>query len=190
MYEQDWSVDMSTTHSTRAVRATDTATATHTAIDSPVGKLTLVADQGALTGVYFLEHTRRPAAADFGDRDDTGFEDATRQLGEYFAGIRTEFDLPLDPHGDVFQKKVWALLREIPYGETRSYGQLAQQLGDPNLARAVGAANGQNPLSIVVPCHRVVGADGRLTGYAGGLERKAFLLELEEPAERKAGKLF
>lgn len=165
-------------------------TITHTTIGSPVGEITLVGDEGGLTGVYFTEHTRRPPASDFGARDDAGFAEAVRQLGEYFAGTRKAFDLPLNPHGDEFQKKVWMLLRNIPYGQTRSYGELAAELGDPNLARAVGAANGKNPLSIVVPCHRVVGADGRLTGYAGGLERKAFLLELEESLEVKAGKLF
>jgi methylated-DNA-[protein]-cysteine S-methyltransferase len=115
---------------------------------------------------------------------------AKRQLSEYFAGERTVFTLPLAPHGDAFQLKVWELLRTIPYGQTRSYGQLARELGDPHLAQAVGYANGRNPISIVVPCHRVVGADGSLVGYAGGLERKRFLLELEEPPEAKAAKLF
>ncbi|MEO6827343.1 MAG: methylated-DNA--[protein]-cysteine S-methyltransferase [Microbacteriaceae bacterium] len=165
-------------------------TISHTTIGSPVGELTLVADEGGLTGIYFTEHIRRPPASDFGARDGDGFAEVERQLGEYFAGSRKSFDLRLNPHGDDFQKKVWMLLRGIPYGQTRSYGALAVELGDPNLARAVGAANGKNPLSIVVPCHRVVGADGRLTGYAGGLERKAFLLELEESPEVKAGKLF
>ena len=100
------------------------------------------------------------------------------------------FDLELAPRGNGFQQKVWAQLIEIPYGETRTYGQLATALGDPALARAVGAANGQNPLSIIVPCHRVVGSNGKLTGYAGGLDRKAFLLELETPDESRAERLF
>ncbi|HSU95656.1 MAG TPA: methylated-DNA--[protein]-cysteine S-methyltransferase [Gemmatimonadaceae bacterium] len=157
---------------------------THTVIDSPIGELTLVARDGVLTGVYFPGHTRLPNPAAFGQRVDTGFEASVQQLGEYFRGERTQFDLPLAPHGSEFQLRVWSLLREIPYGETRSYGQLAKELGNPLLAREVGGANARNPLSIVVPCHRVVGADGRLVGYAGGLERKQFLLDLEAPAAR------
>lgn len=159
-------------------------------VDSPVGELTLVGDDDGLAAVYFAEHKRRPDAEAFGLRVDDAFSDAVTQLAEYFAGDRTTFDLRLAPHGDGFQLKVWALLREIPYGQTRSYGQLAALLGDRNLARAVGTANGKNPLSIIVPCHRVVGADGNLTGYAGGLERKRFLLGLEEPAEAGVDRLF
>ena len=159
-------------------------------IDSPVGELTLVGRAAGLSAVYFAAHKRRPEAEAFGLRDDEAFTDAVTQLAEYFAGDRTTFDLTLAPVGDGFQLKVWALLREIPYGQTRSYGQLATLLGDRNLARAVGTANGKNPLSIVVPCHRVVGADGSLTGYAGGLDRKRFLLSLEEPAEIGADRLF
>ncbi len=157
---------------------------THTVTDSPIGELTLVACGGALTGVYFPKHTRLPQPAAFGQRVDTGFEAAVDQLGEYFRGERTQFDLPLAPCGSDFQLRVWSLLRDIPYGETRSYGQLAKELGNPSLAREVGGANARNPLSIVVPCHRVVGADGRLVGYAGGLDRKQFLLDLEAPATR------
>ena len=153
--------------------------ATHTIIGSPLGELTLVAHDGVLAGVYFAEHVRRPHASTFGARDEAGFAAAIEQLGDYFRGDRTGFDLPLAPRGDAFQQRVWALLRRIPYGETRSYGQLARELGDPALARGVGAANGRNPLSVIVPCHRVVGADGALVGYAGGLERKRFLLDLE-----------
>ncbi|EMY34710.1 methylated-DNA--protein-cysteine methyltransferase [Arthrobacter crystallopoietes BAB-32] len=163
---------------------------THSTMATPIGELTLVAEEGALTAIYFPSHKRLPDAAAFGERTDEGFGEAKRQLCEYFAGERREFSLPLAPKGDAFQLKVWELLRAIPYGQTRSYGQLAAALGDPHLAQAVGNANGRNPLSIVVPCHRVVGADGSLTGYAGGLERKRFLLELEEPAETKAGRLF
>lgn len=154
-------------------------TNSHTIIDSPLGDLTLVAYDGVLAGVYFPGHTRRPNATTFGPRVTRGFEAAVEQLGEYFQGERFHFDLPLAPRGDAFQQRVWNLLRRIPYGETRSYGQLATELGDPSLARAVGSANGRNPLSVVVPCHRVIGADGRLVGYAGGLERKQFLLDLE-----------
>ena len=136
---------------------------------------------GALTGVYFEDHRRGPSPAALGPRDDDRpeFAAARWQLAEYFAGARTVFDLPLAPRGEPFRQRVWSLLRQIPYGETRSYGQLARELGDPALAQAVGSANGRNPLSVIVPCHRVVGADGSLTGYAGGLERKRFLLELE-----------
>ena len=164
--------------------------AVHTVVDTLIGELTLVAVDGSLTGAYFPAHKRMPGAEAFGPRVDAGFIEAKRQLSEYFAGERTEFDLPLSPKGDAFQQKVWDLLQRIPYGQTRSYGQLARDLGDPHLAQAVGNANGRNPISIIVPCHRVVGADGRLVGYAGGLERKRFLLELEEPVETKAAKLF
>ncbi|GAB3525684.1 methylated-DNA--[protein]-cysteine S-methyltransferase [Arthrobacter monumenti] len=155
---------------------------THTSIDSPIGVLTLVNTDGVLSAVYMEEHTHMPDAGTFGDEGSAGFEDATGQLAEYFAGERRTFTLPLAPAGSGFQRKVWKLLTEIPYGETRSYGQLADQLGNRSVIRAVGAANGRNPLSIIVPCHRVVGADGSLTGYAGGLERKKFLLGLENPA--------
>jgi methylated-DNA-[protein]-cysteine S-methyltransferase len=115
---------------------------------------------------------------------------ASAQLAEYFDGSRTDFDLPLAPRGNDFQRRVWALLVQIPYGQTRAYGRLATELGDPGLARAVGAANGQNPRSISVPCHRVVGAGGKLTGYAGGLDRKAYLLDLETPASLRSARLF
>ncbi|MGO4102931.1 methylated-DNA--[protein]-cysteine S-methyltransferase [Leifsonia sp. YAF41] len=163
----------------------------HSVIGSPLGELTVVsAESGALAAVYFSEHKHRPDADTFGPRDDGAFGTVTTQLGEYFAGERTAFDLPLEPVGNDFQLKVWALLREIPYGETRSYGQLAAELGDRNLSQAVGAANGKNPISIIVPCHRVVGADGNLVGYAGGLDRKRFLLALEEPAEASLDRLF
>ncbi|QMU69724.1 methylated-DNA--[protein]-cysteine S-methyltransferase [Streptacidiphilus sp. P02-A3a] len=165
-------------------------TRTHTIIDSPLGALTVVGEDGALTGVYFEGHLRGPAVEALGARRDLGFEEAGRQLGEYFAGRRQVFDLPLAPVGDEFRQRVWRLLLEIPYGETRSYGELARRLGDVALAQAVGAANGRNPLSVIVPCHRVVGADGSLTGYAGGLDRKRFLLALEEPAQVRAGRLF
>ena len=163
----------------------------HTTIGSPLGALTLVcAEEGGLAAVYFDEHKRRPNVESFGPRDDGAFGAVTQQLGEYFAGDRTTFDLPLAPTGNAFQLRVWALLRDIPFGETRSYGQLATELGDRNLAQAVGAANGKNPISIIVPCHRVVGADGNLVGYAGGLDRKRFLLAHEEPAQASNDRLF
>jgi methylated-DNA-[protein]-cysteine S-methyltransferase len=160
----------------------------HTVIDSPIGELTVVADDEGVTGLYFAGQRRRPK--DVGERTDQGFEAVTAQLREYFAGARTAFDLTLSPRGDEFDMRVWELLTRIPYGETRSYGELARALGDPSLAQAVGAANGRNPLAVLVPCHRVIGADGSLTGYAGGLDRKRYLLELEEPADIRAGRLF
>ncbi len=163
---------------------------THTAIDSPIGELTLVAQDGSLTGVYFPHHWYRPGPATFGDRADAGFGEVKRQLAEHFAGDRERFDLPLDPHGDAFQHQVWELISRIPYGQTTTYGDMAKELGEGTLAKDVGAAVGRNPLSVIVPCHRVVGKDGSLTGYAGGLTRKRFLLHLEEPAAADSGKLF
>lgn len=161
--------------------------ATHTTIDSPVGELTLVARDGVLSGLYFPGHWYMPAADAFGARSARGFEQTERQLGEYFAGERTEFDLATAVAGDGFQRRVWDLIDRIAYGQTTTYGQMAQELGDVTLARKVGGAVGRNPLSIVVPCHRVVGKDGSLTGYAGGLDRKRFLLELEGAGERVEG---
>jgi methylated-DNA-[protein]-cysteine S-methyltransferase len=163
---------------------------THTVIGSPLGDLTLVATDGSLTGLYFRHHWYRPDPASFGTRDDTGFGDVTRQLGEYFAGQREDFDLPLDPRGDEFQHRVWTLIGRIPYGQTTTYGELAREIGDGVLAKDVGQAVGRNPLSVIVPCHRVVGKDGRLTGYAGGLARKRFLLDLEQQTARTAAVLF
>ncbi|SEG89424.1 methylated-DNA-[protein]-cysteine S-methyltransferase [Actinacidiphila yanglinensis] len=164
---------------------------THTVVGSPVGELVLVADGGALSGLYFAHrHRGRPAPEAFGAREDAGFGAARQQIEEYFAGERREFELPLAPEGDAFHRKVWDLIAAIPYGRTRTYGELAADLGDRQLAQAVGGAVGANPLSLVVACHRVVGAGGRLTGYAGGLERKRFLLDLEEPAEEKEARLF
>ncbi len=153
--------------------------ATHTTIDSPIGELTLVASDDVLSGIYFPGHWHMPAPEVFGARSERGFEPAQQQLGEYFAGERTEFELAMTIEGDDFQRRVWELIDRIPFGETTTYGEMAQELGDPALARQVGGAVGRNPLSIVTPCHRVVGKDGKLTGYAGGLERKRFLLELE-----------
>ena len=165
-------------------------TIAHTVTGSPLGDLTLVADDGCLTGVYFRHHWYRPDPSGFGGRADTGFTEVSRQLGEYFAGEREHFDLPLDARGNEFQRRVWDLVRRIPYGQTASYGELARQLGGGVLAKDVGAAVARNPLCVIVPCHRVVGKDGRLTGYAGGLARKRFLLELEEPVAARSAKLF
>jgi methylated-DNA-[protein]-cysteine S-methyltransferase len=165
-------------------------TATHTVVETPIGYLTLVADEGRLIGVYFPHHWYAPDRASFGERTEAGFEEVKRQLGEYFAGQRERFELPAEARGDEFQRRVWELIDRIPYGQTATYGELAKELGEGVLAKDVGAAVGRNPLSIVLPCHRVVGKDGQLTGYAGGLARKRFLLDLEEPADRKQAALF
>lgn len=156
----------------------------HTEIDSPLGTLTLVAADGTLSAVYMTDQRYRPDEATFGRSDPDAFGHVLTQLAEYFAGERAVFDLPLTLEGTPFQREVWQALREIPYGETRTYGDLAAALGRPNAARAVGLANGRNPLSIVVPCHRLVGSDGSLTGYGGGLERKRYLLDLERCGPR------
>jgi methylated-DNA-[protein]-cysteine S-methyltransferase len=166
----------------------------HAVIESPLGELTLVAADDALTGVYFRHHWRRPAEGTLGPRvdadSDTLFAEARSQLTDYLAGDRRDFDLPISVRGDDAQKRVWALLATIPYGETVTYGELAATLADGTTAQEVGQAVGRNPLSVIVPCHRVVGRNGQLTGYAGGLKRKQFLLELEEPSELKAARLF
>lgn len=151
----------------------------HTVVDSPVGTLTLVALDGTLAGLYMNLQRHRPMEEAFGASDPTPFTEVIEQLEQYFAAQRTDFDLPVTLVGTPFQRTVWAALREIPYGETMSYGQLAERIGSPGAARAVGLANGRNPIGIIVPCHRVVGATGNLTGYGGGLERKQYLLELE-----------
>lgn len=165
-------------------------TTTHTTVDSPVGPLVLAAVDGALSGVFTHGQAHWPAAVALGERSTRGFEAAAEQLAEYFAGERTAFDLPLHTVGTPFQQRVWAALARIPYGRTRSYRELAADVGAPHAVRAVGAANGLNRHSIVVPCHRVVGADGSLTGYAGGLARKRFLLDLEAPAHAREAQLF
>ncbi|SDJ54963.1 methylated-DNA--[protein]-cysteine S-methyltransferase [Streptomyces indicus] len=152
---------------------------THTVIDSPYGPLTLVATDGILSGLYMTAQRHRPAEETFGAPDDTAFAPAVEQLTAYFAGERTTFDLPLHLDGTDFQRTVWAELLKIPYGETRTYGELAEALGNPAASRAVGLANGKNPIGIIVPCHRVVGANGSLTGYGGGLDRKRRLLDFE-----------
>ncbi|MCD2441459.1 methylated-DNA--[protein]-cysteine S-methyltransferase [Agromyces sp. SYSU K20354] len=166
----------------------------HATLTRALGELLVVADGGALSGIYFPAHWHPPAADTIGvEVDARGDALITRfgeQLAEYLDGTRTTFDLPLAPTGDEFQQAVWAMLRDIRFGETTTYGTLAARLGDRNLARRVGGAVGRNPLSIVVPCHRVVGADGSLTGYAGGLERKRLLLELEGAAVVAQARLF
>ena len=147
----------------------------YTYLDSPVDDLLLTSDGQALTGVHF----RGTAAAASWRRDDSWFKEVKRQLRDYFAGRARMFSLRLAPQGTPFQRRVWAALQKIPFGQTASYGELAKRIGHPGAARAVGAANGQNPIAIIIPCHRVIGADGTLTGFGGGLQRKRTLLELE-----------
>lgn len=158
----------------------------YTTIDSPIGELLLLGDGNTLHGL-FMQGGRRPmrVAADW-QRDAAPFADVTAQLREYFAGERTAFDVPLQLDGTPFERTVWSALQEIPYGETASYGEIARRVGQPTAARAVGLANGRNPISVIVPCHRVIGANGSLTGYGGGLERKRTLLELEQPSVQLA----
>ncbi len=153
----------------------------YTYAESPVGLLLLTSDGTALTGLYLEESQHRPQIGGDWAREDEAapFAEARQQMAAYFAGARREFDLPLAPAGTEFQKQVWAALTLIPYGTTATYGEIARQIGAPKASRAVGHANGRNPLFIVVPCHRVVGASGRLIGYGGGLSRKEALLTLE-----------
>jgi methylated-DNA-[protein]-cysteine S-methyltransferase len=148
-------------------------------VPSPIGELLLAGDGDVLSLLHMPPHRHAPAIGPDWRREDEAHAVARGQLREYFDGTRTEFDLALSPQGTPWQHRVWAALREVPYGETRSYGEIAAAIGAAGAARAVGHANGRNPISIVVPCHRVVGADGRLTGYGGGLERKEALLAYE-----------
>jgi methylated-DNA-[protein]-cysteine S-methyltransferase len=148
-------------------------------IESPIGPLTLAGSDPALTHLLMIDHARAPDRAGW-RRDDTAFGAAAEQLDAYFGGERTDFDLDFELLGTDFQRRVWAALLTIPYGQTRSYGQIAEQIGAPSASRAVGLANGRNPISIIVPCHRVVGSNGSLTGYGGGLDRKRVLLDLEK----------
>ncbi|MEV5238610.1 methylated-DNA--[protein]-cysteine S-methyltransferase [Streptomyces cinnamoneus] len=158
----------------------------HTVIDSPYGELTLVAADGVLCGLYMTGQRHRPPEESFGERDDEGpFPEAARQLAAYFAGDTTRFDLPLRLDGTPFQRRVWEALRQIPYGQTLSYGELAARIGSPGASRAVGLANGKNPIGIIVPCHRVIGSTGSLTGYGGGLDRKRRLLAFERGGEQR-----
>jgi len=157
---------------------------TYAVIDSPLGPLTLVAtDAGELTGLYLDRQRYRPQTETFGDRDDSVLPAVASQLGEYFDHGRTEFDVPLQLSGTPFQRRVWTALLDVPFSETTTYGELATTLGlAPGAARAVGLANGKNPISIIVPCHRVLGSTGHLTGYGGGLDRKQALLDHESGA--------
>jgi methylated-DNA-[protein]-cysteine S-methyltransferase len=153
-----------------------TVTRIFTIHESPVGPLVLTGDQQTLTGLKFADRVTVPDSA---RRDDARFSEERRQLSEYFSGERTTFEFPISLQGNAFERRVWEALQAIPYGTTTTYGELAARLGAPEAARAVGAANGRNPIAIVVPCHRVIGARGKLTGYGGGLDRKRALLAHE-----------
>jgi methylated-DNA-[protein]-cysteine S-methyltransferase len=151
----------------------------YTIIDSPIDELLLVGDGESLSRLHMLGSRKQVELNPAWKRDDGAFVTAREQLGEYFAGERREFDLPLDMLGNPFELRVWDELCAIPYGETVSYGEIAHRIGNPGAPRAVGLANGRNPIAVIVPCHRVIGANGSLTGYGGGLERKRLLLDLE-----------
>ena len=148
-------------------------------IDSPIGLLTLAGESDVLMNLRMVDQTYEPDRTDW-VRDERAFPDAVEQLDAYFTGELRRFDLKLQMHGTEFQRKVWEALRTIPYGQTRSYGEIARQIGSPRASRAIGMANGHNPIAIIVPCHRVIGANGSLTGFGGGLDRKMALLELEK----------
>lgn len=159
-----------------------------TTVDSPVGPLTLTAVEGRLTGLHMAGQAHSPVERSGWREDPAAFREAAAQLQAYFAGELTDFDLPLDMRGTEFQRRVWDGLRQIPYGETWSYAQLADKVGNRKACRAVGLANGRNPVGIIVPCHRVIGANGTLTGYGGGLDRKAWLLAHERRVSSAAGR--
>lgn len=164
----------------------------HTVLPSPLGELTLVTDGEAITGLYMTEHRNAPDPDGHGPRvqPDEGpavLARAAAELAAYFAGELCEFTVPVAARGTDFQQRVWRGLRDIPYGHTWAYAQLADHIGAPGAARAVGLANGRNPVSVIVPCHRVIGADGSLTGYGGGMDRKRTLLALESRAQISAG---
>jgi methylated-DNA-[protein]-cysteine S-methyltransferase len=154
----------------------------YTTIDSPIGELLLLGDGHALHGLYMQAGRKPIGIAPAWERAPGAFAEVSEQLSEYFAARRTSFDVPLVMHGTPFQRRVWDALREIGYGETISYGELARRIDQPSAARAVGLANGCNPIGVIVPCHRVIGANGTLTGYGGGIERKRLLLDLEARA--------
>ena len=157
-----------------------TLAATHTVLTTSLGEVTVAREEGALTGLYFPRHWPRPDRTAFGPRADEGFEDVARQLGEYLGRDRKVFELPVKVKGTEFDRRVWDLIADVPYGETTTYGDLARRLGAGTDPRDVGAVVGRNPLCIVIPCHRVIGSTGKLTGYAGGLDRKRTLLEIEQ----------
>jgi len=151
----------------------------YTTVDSPIGELLLLGEGDVLHGLYMQDGLRPIRVQATWQRDDNAFAEVRQQLDEYFAGARTDFDVQMHLEGGAFQRTVWHALTEIPYGETISYGELARRIQRPDLARAVGTANGQNPIAVIVPCHRVIGSNGKLVGYGGGLDNKRRLLELE-----------
>jgi methylated-DNA-[protein]-cysteine S-methyltransferase len=159
---------------------TSPAAVTHTVLSTQLGELTVVKEGDSLTGLYFPRHWPRPDRTAFGPRVDAGFDEIGRQLDEYLSGERRVFDLPLKVRGTEFDRLVWDQIRQVPYGQTTTYGDIARRLGEGADPRDVGAAVGRNPLCIVIPCHRVIGSTGKLTGYAGGLERKRALLGIEQ----------
>jgi methylated-DNA-[protein]-cysteine S-methyltransferase len=164
---------------------TTTTSSTHllyTKLDGPIGELLLVGDGHSLRGLYMQEGRTAIEVRTGWQEAEQSFVAASTQLAEYFAGRRSFFDVPLAMSGSAFELRVWSALRKIPYGESISYGELARRIGEPGAARAVGVANARNPIAVIVPCHRVIGADGSLTGYGGGLARKRFLLDLEAGA--------
>ena len=160
---------------------------THTVLATRLGQVTVVQEDRALTGLYYPRHWPRPDRTAFGPRADAGFEDVALQLGEYLRGDRSAFELPVQVSGTEFDLRVWELISRVPYGETTTYGELARSLGAGTDPRDVGAAVGRNPLCIVIPCHRVIGSTGKLTGYAGGLERKRALLQTEHARVLRTG---
>jgi methylated-DNA-[protein]-cysteine S-methyltransferase len=162
----------------------------HTRIPSPIGELTLIASEKGLRGVYMEEHRKGSLTPVVSKGDPSRFTAVIKQLGEYFSGKRKTFDLPLDLQGTAFQLSAWAALLKIPFGETRSYAEQAAIIDNPKAVRAIGLANGKNPISIIVPCHRVIGKNGTLTGYGGGLGRKRFLLELEKVGAAQSAATF
>ncbi|MHB1925443.1 MAG: methylated-DNA--[protein]-cysteine S-methyltransferase [Acidimicrobiales bacterium] len=158
-----------------------------TTLDSPIGTLTLAARDGRITGLHMDGADHAPTGLETWRRDDSQFKEAVRQVRAYFAGELTDFDLPLELEGTDFQRRVWQALQGIPYGQTISYGELARRVGNVKACRAVGLANGRNPVAVIVPCHRVIGANGTLTGFGGGLDRKKWLLDHERSLLHREG---
>ena len=171
-------------------RDTRAGVVTHCVTASPLGDLTLVARDGILTGLYFPGHWYMPDRSTFGDEAEEGFIEVRKQLAKYFRGERAQLDVAAIAAGNEFQRTVWYLVRQVPYGETSTYGHLARELADGTTPQEIGAAVGRNPLCILIPCHRIVSSTGKLTGYAGGLPRKQFLLDLERETVDRPMRLF
>jgi len=165
----------------------------HALVETQLGRITIVACENTVTGLYFPHHWYKPAVESFAAQVELSSDPllslAAVEVNDYLAGSRTSFTVPTKTFGDPFQERVWAVLKDIPFGATRTYGELAEQIGDKSLAQEVGKAVGLNPLCVIVPCHRVVGKNGTLAGYAGGITRKQFLLDLEKSATVQASKL-